>query len=42
MLMHHHTEMLKFSIGDKVSFEPSGRGRLAGKLIKYRENGAGG
>lgn len=35
--MHHHTEMLKFSIGDKVSFEPPGRGRLTGTLIKYNQ-----
>ena len=35
--MHQHTEMLKFSIGDKVSFEPPGRGRLTGTLIKYNQ-----
>ncbi|MDT8397086.1 MAG: hypothetical protein RQ899_00520 [Pseudomonadales bacterium] len=33
--MHHHNEMMKFSIGDKVSFEPPGRGRQVGTLVKY-------
>lgn len=35
--MHHHNEMLKFSIGDKVSFEPVGRGRQTGTLVKYNQ-----
>jgi hypothetical protein len=35
--MHHHNEMLKFNIGDKVSFEPSGRGRQTGTLVKYNQ-----
>ena len=35
--MHYHNEMLKFNIGDKVSFEPSGRGRQTGTLVKYNQ-----
>jgi hypothetical protein len=35
--MHHHHEMLKFNVGDKVSFEPPGRGRLTGTLVKYNQ-----
>jgi len=35
--MHHHNEMLKFNVGDKVSFEPPGRGRLTGTLVKYNQ-----
>ena len=35
--MHHHNEMLKFNVGDKVSFQPSGRGRLTGTLVKYNQ-----
>lgn len=35
--LHHHNEMLKFNVGDKVSFEPPGRGRLMGTLIKYNQ-----
>ena len=35
--VHSHHEMLKFNPGDKVSFEPPGRGRLIGTLIKYNQ-----
>jgi len=35
--MHHHNEMLKFNIGDKVSFEPPGRDRQIGTLVKYNQ-----
>jgi hypothetical protein len=35
--MQHHHEMLKFNIGDKVSFEPPGRGRQTGILAKYNQ-----
>ena len=35
--MHHHHEMLKFNVGDKVSFESPGRGRLTGTLVKYNQ-----
>lgn len=35
--MYHHSEMLKFNIGDKVSFEPAGRGRQTGTLVKYNQ-----
>ena len=33
--MRTHTEMLDFSVGDKVSFHPPGRGDLVGILVKY-------
>lgn len=35
--IHSYNEMLKFNPGDKVSFEPPGRGRLLGTLIKYNQ-----
>lgn len=35
--MHHHAEMMKFSIGEKVSFEPPGRPRQIGTLVKYNK-----
>lgn len=35
--MHHHAEMMKFSIGDKVTFEPPGRPRQIGTLAKYNK-----
>jgi hypothetical protein len=35
--MHHHQEMMKFTIGEKVSFEAPGRGRQIGTLIKYNQ-----
>lgn len=35
--MNTHNEMMKFSPGDKVSFEPPGRGKLFGTLVKYNK-----
>ena len=35
--MHTHKEMMQFSPGDKVSFEPSGRGKQFGTLTKYNK-----
>lgn len=35
--MHAHKEMMQFSIGDQVSFEPSGRERQIGTLVKYNK-----
>jgi hypothetical protein len=35
--MHHHAEMMKFSIGEKVAFEPPGRPRQTGTLVKYNK-----
>lgn len=35
--MHHHQEMLRFNIGDKVSFNPPGRGCVMGTLVKYNK-----
>jgi hypothetical protein len=35
--MHNHREMLQFSIGEKVSFEPPGRGRQIGTLVRYNK-----
>ena len=35
--IQHHQEMMKFSIGEKVSFEPPGRGRQMGTLVKYNK-----
>jgi len=35
--MYSHSEMLKFSIGEKVSFDPPGRGRQVGTLVKYNK-----
>ena len=35
--MHTHHEMLQFSIGEKVSFEPAGRGRQIGTLVRYNK-----
>ena len=32
-----HSEMMQFSPGDKVSFEPPGRGRQIGTLVKYNK-----
>jgi hypothetical protein len=32
-----HQRMLDFSIGDRVSFEPPGRGRLFGVLTRYNK-----
>jgi hypothetical protein len=30
-----HVEMMEFRIGERVSFEPPGRGRVVGTLVKY-------
>ena len=35
--MYTHKEMMQFSPGDKVSFEPPGRGRQIGTLVKYNK-----
>ena len=35
--MHAHNEMMQFSVGEKVSFEPTGRGRQIGTLVKYNK-----
>lgn len=35
--MHTHSEMMQFSPGEKVSFEPPGRGRQLGTLVKYNK-----
>jgi len=32
--MHTHNEMLQFNPGEKVSFQPPGRGRQIGTLVK--------
>lgn len=33
--MHAHKEMMQFGIGDQVCFEPPGRGKQFGRLVKY-------
>ncbi len=33
--MHAHAEMLEFKIGDRVSFQPAGRGEVVGMLTRY-------
>ena len=35
--MHTHKEMMQFSPGDQVCFEPPGRGRQFGTLVKYNK-----
>jgi hypothetical protein len=35
--MNAHNEMMQFSPGDAVSFEPPGRGRQFGTLVKYNK-----
>jgi len=35
--MHTHEEMMQFSPGDKVSFQPSGRERQVGTLVKFNK-----
>ena len=35
--LHTHEEMMQFSPGDKVSFEPPGRGRQIGTLVKFNK-----
>jgi hypothetical protein len=32
-----HSEMMQFSPGDKISFEPPGRGKQIGTLVKYNK-----
>ncbi len=34
---HNHKEMMKFNIGEQVSFEPPGRGRQIGTLAKFNK-----
>lgn len=33
--MHAHAEMLEFKIGDRVAFQPAGRGEVVGMLTRY-------
>ena len=35
--MHTHEEMMQFSPGDNVSFQPSGRERQIGVLVKFNK-----
>jgi hypothetical protein len=35
--MHTHEKMMQFSPGDQVCFEPSGRGKQFGTLVKYNK-----
>ncbi len=35
--MHTHKEMMQFSPGDQVSFEPPGRDKQFGTLVKYNK-----
>ena len=35
--MHTHKKMMQFSPGDQVCFEPSGRGKQFGTLVKYNQ-----
>jgi hypothetical protein len=35
--MHSHKEMMKFNPGEQVSFEPPGRGKQVGTLVKYNK-----
>ena len=35
--VHAHKEMIQFSPGDQVSFDPSGRGKLFGTLVRYNK-----
>lgn len=35
--MHTHKEMMQFNPGEQVSFEPPGRGRLIGTLVKFNK-----
>ena len=34
---HTHKEMMQFSPGEQVSFEPPGKGRLIGTLVKFNK-----
>ena len=33
--MHAHVDMLEFKIGDRVAFQPAGRGEVVGMLTRY-------
>ncbi len=35
--MRAHAEMLEFSVGEKVSFSPPGRGEVTGVLVQYNK-----
>ncbi|WP_031434879.1 hypothetical protein [Methylomarinum vadi] len=35
--MHTHNEMMQFNPGEQVSFEPPGRSRQVGTLVKYNK-----
>ena len=35
--MHAHREMMQFTPGDQVSFEPPGRNKQFGTLVKYNK-----
>ena len=35
--IHAHNEMMQFSPGEQVSFEPAGRGRQIGTLVKFNK-----
>lgn len=35
--LHNHHEMMRFNPGDQVSFEPPGRGKQIGILVKYNQ-----
>lgn len=35
--MHTHKEMMQFAPGDQVAFEPPGRGKQFGTLVKYNK-----
>lgn len=35
--VHAHHEMMQFSVGQKVSFQPAGRDRQIGTLVKYNK-----
>ena len=35
--MHAHQEMMKFSPGDHVCFDPPGKGKQFGTLVKYNK-----
>jgi hypothetical protein len=35
--MRSHAEMLEFSIGDRVEFEPEGRASVVGMLTRYNK-----
>lgn len=35
--MHTHKKMMQFSPGDQVCFEPSGRDKQFGTLVKYNQ-----